>query len=135
MIKTYFLPYKMEIVSVTGLTYDLLKSLELTGYARKYMIDDFGYDENDEDQYDEELKTDDFVLMTIKDVDGKEYTLVHGYPGDNAHGLLYTDDEMYIISDGDVGPVDETGRIIDDHILIEKLNKLRYDDHPEKFQR
>lgn len=58
--------------------------------------DDFDYYyENDED-----LNKDDFLILKLK-FEQKEYTMIHGFPGDNCAGVIFNENELYPIGEGE----------------------------------
>lgn len=94
------------VVSSQPLTFEIIDSLNLT----EDMISDLCL-ENYEKDYPEDLVEDDFVKLDLY-VQGKKYICIHGFPGNNAAGIIYTENggEYYNIRKLSKG---ETPRVVE----------------------
>ena len=71
------------------LTLDDIPKLPLTDKT----LDKIGLIDYEED---EELMEDNYVIGDIE-INGKKYTMIHGFPGENASGVIYNQDEMHFV--------------------------------------
>ena len=55
----------------------------------------------------EELRNSDYIIATVK-FKGKEYTFIHGFPGDNPVGGFLDQNLNVVTAVGEGGPYDES---------------------------
>lgn len=76
-----------QVSNIRHLTVDDLPNIPRAYYD----IADFSEADNDS------LKDEDYVLATLTCPNGSQYTILHGFPGDNADGIIY-DNTLYILA-------------------------------------